>query len=73
MWTYGPWGWFSFMWVFPILCIVFMLFFFTRRWPRWGDLDGRHRESSAREILDRRYASGELTKDEYRRMRSDIE
>jgi putative membrane protein len=72
MWHYGPWGWFPFMWIFPLLCLLLFVFLLTRRrswWPERGGASG----PSAREILDRRYARGEITREEYRRLRSDIE
>jgi putative membrane protein len=59
------------MWIFPftfmILCLVF-LFLFLFRGPRWffGHWDHHGSRETARDILDRRYASGELTKEQYR-------
>jgi putative membrane protein len=33
----------------------------------------RDREASAREILDRRYARGDISQEEYQRMKKEIE
>ena len=53
-----------------------MLFGGHRHWMGW-DPDHRSRFSdrpeSARHILDRRYASGEITKDSYQAMLVDLE
>lgn len=39
----------------------------TQSTPRWSG-----REESAREILDRRYASGEISREEYETMKKDL-
>ena len=72
---WGPhmFGW---MWIFPftfmIICMIF-LFAFLFRGPGWfwGHRDPASRES-AREILDRRYAGGELTKEQYEEMKRNL-
>ena len=72
---WGPhmFGW---MWIFPftfmIICMIF-LFAFLFRGPGWfwGHRDHASRES-AREILDRRYAGGELTKEQYEEMKRNL-
>jgi putative membrane protein len=75
MWWDGPWYGFHWMWIFPVvfllLCAVFLF-----RGPGWlmhGGHGRNHREESAREILDRRYAGGEISREEYQRMRKDLE
>ena len=73
MWTNGPWEWFPFMWIFPLICIVAMMFFFGRMGPWSGGRAQGGGDSSAKEILSRRYARGEITKDEYQRMRGEID
>lgn len=77
MWPYGPWGWFPWMWIFPLIFIVVMLVFLFRwgDWPMGGGRGrGRHdRGESAREILDRRYARGEISREEYQQMKKDLD
>lgn len=74
MWWDGPGYGFHWMWIFPVvflvLCVVFMF-----RGPGWlmGGHGRNHREENAREILDRRYAKGEINREEYQRMRKDLE
>ena len=79
-WWYG-------WWIFPIVMPIVMLvvlfavlyFVFGRggfRPPCWGDserysLHGRDSESAI-EILKKRYAIGEITKEEFERMKKDI-
>jgi putative membrane protein len=72
-----PWWWWhgmGFMWIFPtiflIVCFVF-LFTFLFRGPGWfGRPWGRHGElKTPREILDRRFARSEITKDQYEEMK----
>ena len=75
-----PWQWWwpgmGFMWIFPLLFLIVMIVFLFRGpwWARHGhDRDhGNHRESP-REILDRRYASGEISKDQYEEMKRTLE
>lgn len=73
MWWDGPWyGFHSWMWVFPLLFfILFALLVF--RGAKWCGPMRHAREESAREILDRRYARGEIGADEYQRMRKDLQ
>jgi len=77
--------WGGYWWVFPMVMMVIMMFFcfFGMRrwlksagtddgisgccWPRWGG------SASALEILNRRYARGEIGKEEYEQRRRDIE
>ena len=75
MWTYGPWGGFPWMWVFPLLFFVVMLLFLFRgaSWPMCGGHGMHKREESAREILDRRYARGEISREDYQQMKKDLE
>jgi putative membrane protein len=63
-------GW---MWLVPVLIVVVAVvaaLALTRAWssrPRGGST------VSPREVLDRRYAEGQLTRDEYLQQRNDIE
>ena len=77
MWPHGPWEWFPLMWIFPLIFLVVMLLFLFRGggggWPMCGSHGRRDREDSAREILDRRYARGEINQEEYQRMKKELE
>ena len=78
-WMWWPWGG---IWIFPIVMFVIMLIFlflFSGRWgyrPPWWGPGGHHNESgdseTALEILKKRYAKGEITKEEFDRMKKDI-
>ena len=64
-------GW---IWVFPVTFLViclFILFAYLFRGPRWfcGRQDRRELGEAAREILDRRYASGEISREQYEEMK----
>ena len=71
---WGPhmFGW---MWIFPftfmIICLIF-LFAFLFRGPGWFWGHRDHSHETAREILDRRYAGGELTKEQYEEMKRNL-
>ena len=85
MWWEGGIGW---MWIFPfifmVIMIVFMatcVFWFFRRSSGWGpscpmcgwNIRGPNDLETPRQILNRRYASGEITKEQYEEMKQDLE
>lgn len=72
-------GW----WIFPIVMgIIMLIFFFLMSRgkgfrPSWmQDSDSHHRESTdsetPSEILKKRYAKGEITKEEFENMKKDL-
>ena len=65
---------FGFMWIFPLLVFVVFILLLMRI-PAWFSRDSKRRErrETAREILDRRYAGGEIAKEQYEQMKRDIE
>ena len=72
--TWTPY--FNAFWVFPLLCLIFMAIMMFRRGctpfrggHRTQDGDGGE---SARRILDRRYASGQIGKQQYDAIRRDL-
>ena len=77
-----PWMWhWGGMWIFPLIMfavMIIIIFLFSRggcRPPWWGP-GGHCREGgetdSALEILKKRYAKGEITKEEFEQMKKDI-
>ena len=73
-WGHG----FGFMWFIPLFFFVMFIFFMRgmcgRDSPGSGShgSDGSHRES-ARDILDKRFAKGEIDKLEYEEMKKTLE
>ncbi len=74
-WGYGGWGgWMGWggpvlmvaVWVLIITGSVFLIRFLVRR------SQGREHEDSALDILKRRYAQGEINKEEYEEKRKDL-
>jgi len=75
------WPW-SGMWIFPmIMCVVFIgvIILFAWRWgcrPQcFGSTQHHHKamdSESALDILNKRYAKAEITKEEYEHMKHDI-
>lgn len=73
---------FSGFWIFPLLCMVFMVAMMIAMFRRGGacmPFGGAHRARSggegetARQIVDRRYASGQISKEQYAAMRRDLD
>ena len=73
---YSGYSWghgFGFMWVFPLL---FLIAFLLMMWgvfgkgSRFGGSDTR--PESAREILDKRFARGEINNEEYAEMKKTL-
>jgi uncharacterized membrane protein len=74
---------FSMFWIFPLLCIVFMGAMMFMMFRRGGGCCMPMRRDSAsgpespretpRQILDRRLACGELTREQYNTMRRDLD
>ena len=65
------------MWIFPVIFLVVILLIVFRGGgsPMSGGRGTRthDREESTKEILDRRYARGEIGQEEYQRMKKDLE
>ena len=66
-WWYGR----MFIWILLIIVIVAVVLLITRT-MRSGKSDSSSRESSI-DILKKRYARGEITKEEFQRMKKDLE
>ncbi|WP_308387988.1 SHOCT domain-containing protein [Acidithiobacillus sp. AMEEHan] len=82
MWVENGWGWgMPWMWLFPLFFLVLILVFlvFMMRGGMGGGpvCGGSHKTprtgETPREVLDRRYAKGEITREEYQQMREDLE
>lgn len=67
---YGWWGYMSGMWIFWIVLIV-LIVLLVRRVPSAGRGQEPLRESPI-EILKRRYAQGEIEKEEYEHKLADL-
>jgi putative membrane protein len=67
----GGWGWAAFGWVFMVLIVVLVV------WLIWSTTSGVRqrptRRPSALDVLDERYARGEIDRDEYQQRKDDLE
>ena len=67
--------WFGYWWVFPLIMIFFCLLFARRSRGRWmqGCCSPRDFMESPLEILNKRYARGEIDRGEYEEKKKTIE
>ena len=70
MMGYGGGG--LFMWLILVIVLAVIVYFVFSQGKRSGDSMGSERETPT-EILKRRYAKGEITKEEFERMKREIE
>jgi putative membrane protein len=81
MWMNGGWGWMPWGWIFPLIFLVLMVVFMVflmRGGMGSGPMSGDSRKTlgsaeTPQAALDRRYAQGEITREEYQQMRKDLE
>jgi uncharacterized membrane protein len=74
-------SWFPYMngsWIFPLICLLFMvvmMFACGGMWFRFGHRGrtGHDGPETARTILERRYASGQIDKEQYEAVRRDLD
>lgn len=78
------WGWcgpgtsmMGWMWIFPLVFVLFMTAMMVVWWRRggrmpWCGMWGDHVHETPRQILDRRYSSGEVTKEQYEEMKHNL-
>lgn len=73
MWWDGYWQGGYWTWIVPLVFLVVMFLFCRGA----AAMCGRHRRrdggENAREIADRRYAQGDISRDEHQRMLKDLE
>ncbi|MCJ7775824.1 MAG: SHOCT domain-containing protein [Desulfobulbaceae bacterium] len=81
----GPENFFnSGMWIIPLIMIILCFILFKLKVfgrggfrPPWQDSsessDGKREPETALEILEKRYAKGEITKNEFEQMKSDLQ
>jgi len=70
-WGHG----FGFMWIFPIIFLVVFIFFMRGMFGSGSGGNSENnapRSESAREILDKRFAKGEINKEEYAEMKQSL-
>ncbi len=76
-WMNGSWDWFPWMMIFALVFLTFLIAMLVFVFRGGGPMSGGHgthlKEDSAREILDRRYARGEVNQEEYQRMRKELQ
>lgn len=74
MFAYGEfWNGFHWWWIIPIAMMILCFLMMFRRRGCMTNWSGPHQDSgSAKAILDKRYARGEIGKEEYEQKKKDI-
>jgi len=70
-WGHG----FGFMWIFPVIFLVVFIFFMRGMFGSGSGGNSENnapRSESASEILDKRFAKGEINKEEYAEMKQSL-
>lgn len=65
-WSYGWMGLHMLIWIF----VLFVFLYFVFRMVGKSDIQ---KSETPRDIIDRRYASGEIDKEEYERLKKDLQ
>ncbi len=79
MYPYSWWPGFPWMWIFPftflIIAVVFLALMFRGGAGPFcgGSRRDEPQRETPRQILDRRYAGGEITKEQYEEMKRNLE
>ncbi|MDH4210361.1 MAG: SHOCT domain-containing protein [candidate division WOR-3 bacterium] len=69
-WDHMPWSYGGvFMWLL-LLVLIGVVIYFVARGDKWMKKGG---EESSLEILKKRYASGEITREEYNKIKKELE
>ena len=68
-WGHG----FGFMWLIPLFFFVALMFFMRGMFGCGSRGDNARHQENAREILDKRFAKGEITKMQYEEMKKTLE
>jgi len=68
-WGHMSWGYGGVLMWLLFLALIGVVVYFVVRGEKWIKRDG---DETAIDILKKRYAKGELTKEEYRKMKEDL-
>jgi putative membrane protein len=71
MMDYGYGG--IFMWLILLALVVFLIYIFLIQPKKSGDSGGGQPEETPLDILKKRYARGDITKEEFENLKRDIE
>jgi putative membrane protein len=69
----GNWWWMWIAWIGGFILFVFLIFLVVSGFRSGGWGAGPPPRETPLDILKRRYAAGEITREEYERMREDVE
>ena len=70
-WGHMSWGYGGvFMWL-PFLLLIGVVIYFVVRGEKW--MKGGRSDETALDILKKRYAKGEITEQEYKKMRKELQ
>lgn len=71
-WGEGGWFWMGLMMVFWVLVAIVVVFFLARAFSPHGSWGREEKEKAPLDIAKRRYASGEISGEEFEKIRRDL-
>lgn len=72
-WGEGGWFWMALMMIVGAVVVVLFIYFLIRASSSPGDWGSRERRETPLDVAKRRYASGEITKEEFENIKHALE
>jgi len=71
-WDEGGWFWMALMMIVGVIVVVLLIYFLVRAFSNPGEWGNRESTETPLDVAKRRYASGEITKEEFERIMQDL-
>ena len=72
-WDEGGWFWMALMMIVGAMVVVLLIYFLVRAFSSPGEWGSRESKETPLDLAKRRYASGEITKEEFENIKRDLQ